>query len=695
MPQSSHDDANYIALGASAVAAGALTYYMTKRDPPIDPLYDFDNQSVEIDSVDHIRVLTSQKDKPFTDHRQSDVRTLFDVLPKGLEVSGNGPCLGTRDGPGKGPYSWITYSEVLERVRYIGSGLINKGIESSNLTHIGIYSSNRVEWVVSEHACYSFSFPVVSLYDSYGKDSIKYILNHAEIQVVFVDTYERMLNIMSNLNECPSVKMIIHFNQLSSNELGKLKALDQTESVEIISYKDLMNCGRENIVSPKPPKPSDIATICYTSGTTGMPKGAIISHGNIICAELAVHSATIRPHLGINDEDVVHMSYLPYAHMMERQATCNAFISGAKVGMISGDVTTLLDDVKTLRPTDMPFVPRLLNRFYNMVMSQVKGNPIKYALMKRAIAAKEADRLKGIYRKNTIYDKLVFNKIRDAFGGRLRMSATGSAPVSEEVLIFNKAAFSIPIPEGYGQTEATCAITFTHPLDPSLGHCGPPVVNMMVKLVDVPEMNYFADKNQGEICAKGPSLFQGYLKDEQKTRETVDSDGWLHTGDIGQWLPNGTLKIIDRKKNLFKLSQGEYISPEKIESVYARSPLVAQIIVEGSTLKDYTVAIMVPEPVFFMDYFKKLNFNGSLEELCKNKKVRTIVVEELNKLGKEAGLMKYEQIKNVYLNPEMFSTVNNLATPTMKIKRLACRQVFKETILELYNEFDNIKRAKL
>lgn len=688
------DDPNYLVLGGTAVGAAALTYYMTKKDAPIDPTYDFENQSIEIDEKEHIRIHQSMKGKPLPEYRLPDVRTLYDVLHKGLEISGNGPCLGERQGKNEGPYSWIKYSEVLEKVSYIGSGLLNKGIESSNQTNIGIYSANRSEWIISEHACYSFSFPVVSLYDSYGKESIKYILNHAEIQVIFVDTFERLKNITKNIEDCPHLRLIVHFNRLNSVQSNEIKN-ENTKNVEIIHFNDLLISGRENIISSKPPKPSDIATICYTSGTTGMPKGAIISHLNIISAEAAINYSYDKPQCNYVHDKIVHMSYLPLAHMLERQASVDCFLGGGQLGFISGDVTGLISDVQELKPTDMPMVPRLLNRFYNQVMNQVKGNPIKHTLMKRAIAAKEADRKRGIFRKNTIYDKLVFNKIRAVFGGNLTHSASGSAPISDEVMIFSKAVFSCPIPEGYGQTEATCAITFTHPFDPMLGHVGPPVINTMVKLVDVPEMEYLSDNHQGEVCCKGPNVFQGYLKDEEKTRETIDEDGWLHTGDIGMWLPNGTLKIIDRKKNLFKLSQGEYISPEKIESVYGRSPFVAQIIVEGNTLKDYTVGIIVPEPIYLAEYCKKNKIQGSIEELCNNKKVRRIILDELTKLGKEAGLMSYEQVRNIYLHPEMFSLDNNLATPTMKIKRLAVRQHFKETVLALYSEYENLTKSKL
>lgn len=463
-----------------------------------------------------------------------------------------------------------------------------------------------------------------------------------------------------------------------------------------MSFNDLMISGRENLRSPNPPKPSDIATICYTSGTTGVPKGAMITHGNLICSEAAIHESSYKPHLNYAlSSDLVQMCYLPLAHMFGRQAIIDCVLVGGKIGFISGDITTLLDDVQELKPTDMPMVPRLLNRFYNQVMNKVKDNPLKLALMNRAIAAKDADRKRGIYRTNTIYDKLVFNKIRAVFGGRLKYVATGGAPITDEVLTFSKAVFSCPIPEGYGQTEATCALTFRHPFDPVHGHVGPPASSVMIKLVDVPEMGYFADKNKGEVCAKGHSIIQGYLKDEEKTRETIDADGWLHTGDIGTWLPNGTLKIIDRKKHLFKLSQGEYISPEKIEGAYSRSPFVAQIVVEGNTLKDFTVAIVVPEPEYFGEVCKKLNITGSIEEQCKNQKIRRVILEELTKIGKEEKLMSYEQIRSLYLHPEMFTLQNGLATPTMKVKRLTVRQKFKDIVLGLYKEYENTTKSKL
>ena len=633
------------------------------------------------------------KGKPLVEYRFEDVRTLYDVLPKGLALSNNGLCLGEREGPGKGPYKWLTYSQVLEKVRYIASGLVHKNIEQSNATRIGIYAANRSEWIISEHACYSNSLVVVSLYDSYGKSSIKYILNHAELKAVFVDTYARLMNILEVIDELPHLNLLVHFNSLSAEESEKVNSY--RGKVDIVSFEELLEIGRFNVHPPKPPRINDIATICYTSGTTGIPKGALISHLNIIANEAAIFERVNKPHLNYNRSDppVVHMSYLPLAHMLERQASVMSFLSGGKYGFISGDITKLADDCQVLKPTDLPMVPRLLNKLYNSVTSQVNQSSLKRILFNKAIEAKEADRKRGIFRRNTIYDKLVFNKIREKLGGNLIRTATGSAPISDEVLIFSKAALGCPIPEGYGQTEATCSVTFTHPFDPCLGHCGAPVSCYMVKLVDVPEMGYFADQDQGEICAKGPSRFVGYLKDEEKTAEVIDKDGWLHTGDIGMWLPNGTLKIIDRKKNLFKLSQGEYISPEKVENVYIRSQFLAQVYVEGDSLKDFLVAVVVPDEVYLTEYCRNLGISGTFEELCENRKVRSIIMEDLQKFGKAAGLMSYEQVKNIYLHSKMMTLENGLATPTMKIKRQEVRKYFQETITNLYKEnLDNKSR---
>jgi len=220
------------------------------------------------------------------------------------------------------------------------------------------------------------------------------------------------------------------------------------------------------------------------------------------------------------------------------------------------------------------------------------------------------------------------------------------------------------------------------------GHVGPPVPCNIVKLVDVEEMEYFAENGQGEICVKGPNVFKGYLKDPERTADTIDKDGWLHTGDIGEWLPNGTLKIIDRKKNIFKLSQGEYIAPEKIQNVYLRSPFVAQVFVCGDSLKSFIVAIAVPDAEVLEAWAQKNGIEGDIKQLCQNETVYNTVFEDVLTKGREGGLNSLEQVKKIYLHPEMFSIENGLLTPTLKARRPEILRTFKAEIERLYEQVE-------
>lgn len=205
-----------------------------------------------------------------------------------------------------------------------------------------------------------------------------------------------------------------------------------------------------------------------------------------------------------------------------------------------------------------------------------------------------------------------------------------------------------------------------------------------MKLEDVADMNYFSVNNEGEICIKGTNVFKGYLKDPEKTKETLDEDNWLHTGDIGRWQPNGTLKIIDRKKNIFKLAQGEYIAPEKIENIYVRSRAVLQVFIHGESLRSSLVAVVVPDPDVFPSFAAKLGVKGSLEELCQNQVVKKAILEDLQRLGKESGLKSFEQVKSIFVHPEPFSIENGLLTPTLKAKRAELSKYFQTQINSLY-----------
>ncbi|MBN3319720.1 ACSL1 ligase, partial [Atractosteus spatula] len=407
----------------------------------------------------------------------------------------------------------------------------------------------------------------------------------------------------------------------------------------------------------------------------------MLTHENIV-SNCSAFTKVTEMTCCLNTTDI-HVSYLPLAHMFERVVQAVILCHGARIGFFQGDIRLLMDDLKTLRPTVFPVVPRLLNRMFDRIFGQA-NTPVKRWLLEFASKRKEAELRSGIVRNDSMWDKLIFSKVQASLGGRVRLMVTGAAPVSPVVLSFLRTALGCQFYEGYGQTECTAGITLSMPGDWTAGHVGAPLPCNVVKLVDVPEMNYFAVNGEGEVCAKGPNVFKGYLKDPEKTAEALDQDGWVHTGDIGKWLPNGTLKIIDRKKHIFKLAQGEYIAPEKVENIYNRSEPVAQVFVHGDSLQACLVAIVVPDPDVLPSWARKRGVEGSYVDLCKSKEVKSAILEDMLKRGKEAGLKSFEQVRDIALHPEMFSVQNGLLTPTLKAKRMDLRSHFREQIEEMY-----------
>jgi long-chain acyl-CoA synthetase len=383
------------------------------------------------------------------------------------------------------------------------------------------------------------------------------------------------------------------------------------------------------------------------------------------------------------------ISYLPLSHMMEQMCHWFFLLTGNRIGYFRGNVTGLPDDMKTLKPTVFPVVPRLLNRLYDTIQNGIaRAGPVKKWLFNKAYQAKLADLHRGVVRNDTFWDKIVFSKLQNELGGQVRFMVTGSAPISAEVLETCRATLGATILEGYGQTETTALATGTWPGDCTGGHVGGPASCSLIKLADVEELQCYAKDKKGEICVKGPSITKGYYKDPAKTAELIDEDGWLHTGDVGQILPNGTIKIIDRKKHIFKLAQGEYVAPEKIENVYVRAPTVAQVYVDGNSLERHLVAVVVPNEKELIKWYKEhVHNNGtSLEDICKSKQARDYILAELNKIGKENKLNSIEQVKAVHLSPEQFTVENDLLTPTLKAKRPQLRRHFAATIDKLYEE---------
>ncbi|XP_046369952.1 long-chain-fatty-acid--CoA ligase 5-like [Haliotis rufescens] len=666
-------------IGASAltvVGLAAASYYMTSRPPQVVPPVDLSDQSVELQDGSRMTAYPKARGQ-LMHYLYKDAQTLYEVFQRGIRQSNNGPCLGARTGPNK-EFEWLSYNEVYEKARAFGSGLLHKGVKPGKDSFIGIYSKNKIEWTVAEQANNMFSMVTVPLYDTLGIQACIYIINQTELSTLVCDSPDKAQLILDQAQHLPSLRRIVMIEAISQQNQDTASK----HNIDMVLFGDIEKLGRENPKDLVLPTPSDLATVCYTSGTTGDPKGVMLSHANLI-SNIGAVMFHILDHIDLGPSDR-HLSYLPLAHMFERGMQILMFTVGGQIGFFQGDIKLLTDDMKTLQPSFFPTVPRLLNRIYDKVMNGVRGSFIKTTLLSWAINSKLVEVRDCVIRKNTVWDRLLFKKIQKTLGGKIRLIISGSAPLSPPVLDFLRASMGCMVLEGYGQTESTAGISFNIPGESSAGHCGPPLACNYVKLVDVPEMDYFAKDLKGEVCIKGPNVFIGYYKNPEKTAEAIDSDGWLHTGDVGEWLQEGTLRIIDRKKNIFKLSQGEYIASEKIENVYMRSQFVAQCFVEGYSTQSCVMGVVTLEEEYITKWASKHSVSKTPAELATDKDLKAAVLADMLSVGKTGGLKSFEQVKDIFIFPELFTVENGFITPSFKTKRPALRKAFKKEVEAMY-----------
>jgi len=426
---------------------------------------------------------------------------------------------------------------------------------------------NCMEWFIAEQAIFCVSGATVPFYDTLGPETAEFILKQTGTRTVVCTRSElgRLCQV-KKAGKCPDFAAVILADGVTSESIDMAKEA----GLEVMSFAKVEAVGAQRIATKghkhRPPSGKDIFTFCYTSGTTGDPKGALLCHTNLVSAMAGVHG--IFP-MDIGDR---HLSYLPLAHIFERIIMCQCYSAGASVAFYRGDPLLLIEDLQACRPTVLPAAPRVLNKIYDKIHGGIAvAGGFKKKLFDAAVATKVHNLVTNGELKHGLYDRLIFNKIKKGLGmDQLRMLVSGSAPLSKPVMLFYRIFLGVPVVEGYGQTEAAAATSVTHPDDmTTAGHVGSPNRSCEVVLVDVPEMGYLHSdtdhkgqpcQGRGEIWVRGPLVFKGYYKEPEKTREAVDEDGWLHSGDIGLWTTQGQLQIIDRKKNIFKLSQGGTLS---------------------------------------------------------------------------------------------------------------------------------------
>ncbi|KAL7165535.1 hypothetical protein ACSBR2_041256 [Camellia fascicularis] len=608
----------------------------------------------------------------------------WDIFRMSVEKYPHNRMLGRReivDGkPGK--YVWLTYKEVYDIVIKVGNAIRSLGVEEGG--RCGIYGGNCAEWIMSMEACNAHGLYCVPLYDTLGAGAVEYILCHAEVTIAFVEEKK----IPEVLKTFPSamkyLKTIVSFGKVTPEQQEVVEKF----GLAIYAWDEFLLLGDNKQYDLPVKKKSDICTIMYTSGTTGDPKGVLISNNSIVTLIAGVRCLLGSVHESLTEKDV-YLSYLPLAHIFDRVIE-ECFINiGGSIGFWRGDVKLLTEDIGELKPTIFCAVPRVLDRIYAGLQQKISsGGLLKNTMFNFAYSYKLHNMKKGSKHVDAapLCDKIVFNKVKHGLGGNVRLILSGAAPLATHVEAFLRVVACCHVLQGYGLTES-CAGTFVSLPNElgMLGTVGPPVPNVDVCLESIPEMGYDALSStpRGEICIRGDTLFSGYYKREDLTKEVL-IDGWLHTGDVGEWQPNGSMKIIDRKKNIFKLSQGEYVAVENLENVYGSVTGIDSIWVYGNSFESFLVAVVNPNKQVLERWAEENGVPGDFNSLCENPKAKQNVLVELTRIGKEKKLKGFEFIKAVHLDPEPFDMERDLLTPTFKKKRPQLLKYYQNIVDNMY-----------
>ncbi|QIX02433.1 hypothetical protein AMS68_007950 [Peltaster fructicola] len=646
------------------------------------------------------------------------VTTAHEMFEAGVAARPNNKCLGRRpyDPQTKvfGPYVWETYGEVQKRRTNFGKGLVQllEGVGVTGRQHaIGLWCQNRPEWQITDLACMSQSLYTVSIYDTLGPDTTEYIINHAQLSTV-VSSLAHIPTLLKLAPRCPTLKLIISLDPLSNGtELAGtskkelLSALSAETGIQIHSMHEVEAAGAASGRPINPPTTNDIVTINYTSGTTGNPKGVVLRHSNAVAA--ASSSLCICRQ---SPEDLI-CSYLPLAHIFERVAEHSALWAGAAIGYFHGNILELVDDFKLLKPSVLLSVPRLYNRFGGAIKAQtIEATGFKGTLSRHVVGVKTANMLEATPEKATnrhfLYDRIWSKKVSAALGlDRAQTMISGSAPLDPSLQQFLRIVFSNELLQGYGLTETYAIGLAQLEGDLSVGNCGAVAPTTELCLLDVPDMEYLStDKPhpRGELLIRGPTVFKEYFKNEEETKKSFTEDGWFKTGDICSIDELGRFKIIDRRKNVLKLAQGEYISPERIENVYlGNCPWLAQAYVHGDSTQANLVAVFGLQPDLFATFASKQlgrSFDPTdvkgMAAAAAEPKMRQIMVAELLKVGKKAKFNNWEHVRAVRVLVDPFSIENELLTPTLKLKRPQTAKMYRSMIDEMYAEVEANSSSK-
>lgn len=600
-------------------------------------------------------------------------------------------------------YKYETYKQLNKYIHDYGRGLIQLGLKPNGENKLHIFASTSHKWMKTFLGAQTQAIPIVTAYDTLGEKGLTVSLTQTESTAIFTDNH--LLSALINpLQKAKDVKYIIHSEPIDPNDKrqeGELyqdaknavdKILEIRPDIKIISLDEVVALGKDSPDIPlNPPKASDLSCIMYTSGSTGDPKGVVLKHENILAGVAGV-SFIIDRKL-INEKDRI-IAFLPLAHIFELAFELIAFYWNGTIGY--ANVKTLtetstrnsLGDIKAFKPTIMVAVAAVWETIKKGILAQIAKQP---ALTQKIFWSCFHYRSKNWKVPGTSYliDNFIFKKVKAATGGQLRYVLNGGSPISKDTQVFISTLIC-PMLIGYGLTETVANTTVVHPENFEYDVQGALSGAITVKLVDVADAGYYAKNDQGEIWIRGDPVMPEYFKNPKETEASFDSEGWFKTGDIGEWTATGQLKIIDRKKNLVKTLNGEYIALEKLESVYRSNTYVQNICVYADQNHAKPVGIIVPNETAIRSLALDLgliqNENDEIHKALHESKLVNKVLKALLSTAKSQGLNGIELLQGIVFVDEEWTPQNGFVTSAQKLQRKKILEANKKEVDKVYGK---------
>ncbi|MCC7404408.1 MAG: long-chain fatty acid--CoA ligase [Bdellovibrionales bacterium] len=563
---------------------------------------------------------------------------------------------------------WVgwTWREFYREVESLAGFLVQKGIQRGD--RVAILASTRVEWLIADLAILAIGAVTVPIYTSNREEDVEFILNNSQCRMILIESSELVARFQNIAPRCPQVRDVLVFSGHGSKE------------EQVTNWKEAIISGRRwaeeetdfLMTAIHANKLQQLATIIYTSGTTGRPKGVVLTHAQIMSEIREIFQV-----IGVDERDS-SLSFLPYAHILGRVEGWGALYAGFTLNFAES-LEKLRANLQETQPTILIGVPRVFEKIYNGIRTQVEAHPLRHRLFNWAVKAGKKVSSARLQRQPlgsvdlaqfVAAKKLIFDPLQQRLGGRLRFAVSGGAPLSREIAEFFHSA-NILLLEGYGLTETTAAVTVNTPLDYRFGTVGKPFGDVQVRLAE-----------DGEVLVHSQKVMTEYDQDAAATRTAFTPDGFFKTGDIGEFTDDGFLRITDRKKDLIKTAGGKYVAPQRLENLLKLSKYVSQALIHGERRK-YIVALITLNADAIQDYAHQYNISYSdLPSLSQHPRIKELIRDAVAEVNSQ--LASFETIKNFAILPNDFSVETGELTPSLKVKRRVCDEKFKDVLENLY-----------